>query len=243
MILLAFDTSTAYLSLAISDDDRFLAVRTLNNNRALSSKMIPALTRMFQKAGCAPAEIDAVAVGLGPGSFTGLRVGLSTAKGLAYALNKPILGIPSLDVTAMNVTKGSADQVCVLFDARRDMVYAAVYQCLEQGIALISDYLLSQPAAVLSHLKGRVAFVGDAIPIYRDMIDAKSRGKGATFTPLFLDEKKWFPSAKNLSILARCRYDRQDYDCVETLSPLYLYPDDCQVRTTSHCTIDRAASL
>lgn len=230
MKILSFDTSTKKFSIAISDGDQFLAVRTMINDRVLSSKIISALDTAFHKSGLMPKQIDAISVGLGPGSFTSLRVGLSTAKGLAYALNKPIIGIPSLDAAAMNVKTETADQVCAFFDARRGMVYAAVYDCLEEGVCLASDYLLAEPRKVYKFLKGRVAFLGDAVPLYQEQLQEKSFLKTARFYPVFLDEKYWFPSAKNLSVLARERFVRQDFDNIDTLVPLYLYPEDCQVR-------------
>jgi tRNA threonylcarbamoyladenosine biosynthesis protein TsaB len=230
MKLLSLDTSTKKFSLAISDGNKFLAARTMVNDRVLSSKIIPALDKLFVKAGIALKDIDAIAVGLGPGSFTSLRVGLSTVKGLAYALDKPIIGIPSMDAAAMNAKKGSVDQVCTFFDAKRGLVYTAVYQCLGGGLDRVSEYMLVEPLKVLAMLKGAVAFVGDAIPLYKDLINEKSKLKTAKFTPVFLDEKKWFPSAKNLSLIARERFEYKDFDHIDTLVPLYLYPEDCQVR-------------
>lgn len=229
MKLLSLDTSTKYFSLAISDGDKFLATRTMKNDRVLSSKIISALDKLFVKAGIAPEKLDAIAVGLGPGSFTSLRVGLSTVKGLAFALNKPVVGISSLDAAAMNVKKGSADQVCTFFDAKRGLVYAAVYECFEDGIGLVSDYMLVEPQQVLKMLKGDAAFVGDAIALYKNLIQEKSKLKSAKFKPVFLDEKKWFPSAKNVSLIARDRVAYKDFDNIDTLVPLYLYPQDCQV--------------
>ena len=230
MKILAFDTSTKQFSLTISDGDKFLATKTLKNTRILSSKMIPALDKLFIKAGIAMKKIDAIAVGLGPGSFTSLRVGLATAKGLAYALDKPIIGVSSMDAAAMNVKKGIADQVCTFFDAKRGLVYAAIYECFEDGIGLMSDYMLVEPQKVVKSLKGDVAFVGDAISLYQDVIKEKSKLKTAKFSPIFLDEKKWYPSAKNISVIARDRFEYKDFDNIDTLVPLYLYPQDCQVR-------------
>jgi len=229
MKLLSLDTSTKHFSLAITDGESCLAARTMANDRVLSSKIIPALEQLFSKAALKPESIDGIAVGLGPGSFTSLRVGVSTAKALAYALNKPIVGIPSLDAAAMNVSKGQADQVCTFFDARRGLVYASVYQCLEEGLGLISDYLLTEPAKVFKMLKGTVAFVGDAIPLYQKEILARGKLKSVKFSPVLLDEKQWYPSAKNLAALARLRFAAKDIDRCDTLVPLYLYPEDCQV--------------
>ena len=229
MKLLAFDTSTQHFSLAISVGDKFSASRSLKNDRVLSSKILPALDKLFHKAGVTPKDIDAVAVGLGPGSFTSLRVGVSTAKGLAHALGKPVIGIPSLDAAAMNVKRGEADRVCVMFDARRGMVYTAVYACLEEGLVLVSDHMLVEPHKVLKMLKGSVAFLGNGIPLYQDVIEQQGKATGAKFSPVFLPEKRWYPSAKHIARLARERLKNGEVDNIDTLVPLYLYPEDCQV--------------
>lgn len=230
MRILSLDTSTKKSSFSISDGAKFLATRTLTNDRVLSSKIIPAISDIFKKAGLSLWQIDAIAVGMGPGSFTSLRVGIATVKGLAHALQKPVIGIPSLDAAAMNVKQGQADQVCTFFDARRGLVYAAVYQGLKEGLFRVSDYLLTEPQKVVKWLKGTVAFTGDGIPLYRKVIEEKSALKTAKFRPVFLDERIWFPSAKNLALLAAVRFMEKDFDQIDRLAPLYLYPDDCQVR-------------
>ena len=230
MKLLSFDTSSQKFSLAISDGDKFLATKTVINDRALSSRIFPALEALFKRADISIKKIDGIVVGLGPGSFTSLRVGVSTAKGLAYALGKPIIGVSSLDAIAMNVKKGSCDQICVFVDARRGMVYTAIYKCLEDGIGLVSEYMLVEPQKVLRLLKGDVTFIGDGIPLYQDIIEEKGRLKSAKFSPIFLDEKKWLPLAKNLARVAQMRFENKDFDNIDTLVPLYLYPQDCQVR-------------
>ena len=230
MKILSLDTSGRHFSLAISDGNKFLAAKTMKNDRVLSSKIIPAMDKSFQKSGLEPKDVDAIAVGLGPGSFTSLRVGVSTVKGLAYALDKPIIGVPSLDIIAMNVKRGEFDQVCVMCDARRGMVYSAVYQCRDEGLERVSDYLLVEPRKLTRLIKGKVAFLGDAVVLYQDVIREKSNLKSAKFSPVFLDEKKWYPSAKNLSLVACERFEYKDFDDIDALTPLYLYPEDCQVR-------------
>jgi tRNA threonylcarbamoyladenosine biosynthesis protein TsaB len=202
----------------------------MTNDRVLSSKIIPALDVLIQKSGVSLKKIDGIAVGLGPGSFTSLRVGVSTAKGLAYALDKPLIGVPSLDALAMNIKKGSADQICVLCDAKRAMVYAAVYECFEDGIGLMSDYMLIEPKKIFALLKGDVAFVGDGVALYQELIEQKAGLKSARFAPVFLSEKQWYPSAKNIARIAAERFLIHDTDDIDTLVPLYLYPEDCQVR-------------
>ncbi|MBU0467809.1 MAG: tRNA (adenosine(37)-N6)-threonylcarbamoyltransferase complex dimerization subunit type 1 TsaB [Candidatus Omnitrophica bacterium] len=126
MRILSIDTSTKHFSLAVSENEKVLSSKNLKSKKVLSSTIIPAIEQVLKKAGVTLSQIDGFAVGLGPGSFTGLRVGVSTVKGLAYATNKPIVGIPSLDVLALNIKRKNA-QVCTICDAKRNMVFGCVY--------------------------------------------------------------------------------------------------------------------
>ena len=174
-------------------------------------------------------KIDGFAVGLGPGSFTGLRVGLSTVKALAFASQKPIVGIPSLDVLAMSSKDEGINQVCVVSDARRDMVYSGLYLVQKGVVKRISPYALAPTENVLAPIEGKVLLVGDGIKLFKDAI-IKASHKGKRYEPVFADEKEWFPQARNLVELSAERFAKKKTDNLDKLIPLYLYPDDCQVR-------------
>ncbi len=222
MNLLAFDTSSKHFSLAVVKDGKTLCYRSIVLKKVLSDSIMPAIRGILKKAGLTLAKIDGFAVGLGPGSFTSLRVGLATVKGLAFALQKPVVGISSLDVLALNV---SADgQVCVVCDAKRNMVYACLYQKKGDALKRKSKYLLADIKDVLKKIKGEVTFVGDGVPLFRGTIE-----KAAGIKPRFAGEKQMYPQAKHLAALALRRFEAKDYDAPETLVPLYLYPEDCQV--------------
>jgi len=230
MKILSLDTSSNHFSLALIDGKKVLALKTVKNDRVLSSKIIPALESLFKKAGLAPEGIDGIAVGLGPGSFTSLRVGVSTVKGLAFALEKPLIGVPSFDSVAHEVRHVDEDQVCVVSDAKRGLVYAAVYEWKNGSPIRVSDFLLLDLGTLLASACGKVAFTGDGLSIYKDEIAKAGKRKGSKFNPVFLDEKFWYPSAKRIAELAAVRFKNQETDNINTLVPLYLYPQDCQVR-------------
>ena len=127
MKIFALDTSTTnHFSLAIVDGDKILASQNSTSNKVLSSSIIGYIGDVLKKAKVKLSDIDGFAVGLGPGSFTSLRVGVSTVKALAFATSKPLIGIVSHDVLAMNVQKNS--QVCVVTDAKRQLVYGCLYE-------------------------------------------------------------------------------------------------------------------
>lgn len=223
MNILALDTSSKHFSLAVAKDGKTLRYRSILLKKVLSDSIMPAIQGILKKAGLTFAKLDGFAVGLGPGSFTSLRVGLSTVKGLAFALKKPVVGIPSLDVLALGV-KGDG-QVCVVCDAKRNMAYACLYRKKEDTLKRKSKYLLTDIGNVLKGVKGDVTFVGDGVPLFREAIE-----KAAGIKAHFVGEKQMYPQARHLAALAMRRFESKEYDAAESLVPLYLYPEDCQVQ-------------
>lgn len=223
MNLLCVDTSTKNLSLAVSNDGKILKFRNRKLSRPLDLSIMPSIKKILDNAGMPVNGLDGFAVGLGPGSFTSLRVGLSTIKGLAFAVRKPVIGVSSLDILAMNVRENA--QICTLCDARRNLVYACLYE--KKGLILKrkSNYLLTNIHDVLKQVKGEVTFIGDGLKLYRD--DIKRIKK---ITPKFTDEKYIFPQARCLVPLVFERFQNGKWDNIDKLVPLYLYPDHCQIR-------------
>ncbi|HLD87984.1 MAG TPA: tRNA (adenosine(37)-N6)-threonylcarbamoyltransferase complex dimerization subunit type 1 TsaB [Candidatus Omnitrophota bacterium] len=200
--------------------------RNMTVDKVLEHSIIPAVDRLLASAGVPFKKLDAFAVGLGPGSFTSLRVGLATVKAFAMATGKPVVGVPSLDVIARGVAGLPCDEICVLSDARRGMVYAAIYGStrLTTGGSTLkrtSDYMLCDIKTVLDKVHGKTLFTGDGVGLYRNDI--------LRCRPVFVPQKLWSPQAKCLVQIAFERLAVKDYDDMERLVPLYLYPADCQV--------------
>lgn len=221
MYFLSFETSTKTLSLAVNKDEKVLRFRNLKTASVLEDAMLPAMDKVLDDAGVKFDQIDGFAIALGPGSFTSLRVGLSTVKAFAMSTGKPVVGIPSLDIIAQGIKSSakvfsSYDEICVINDARRGKVYSCLYGLAGQG-----DFLLTSLDDVLKRVHGRTLFVGDALGVYRKDI------KGAKF--LFADEKWWYPQARVMAGLAYERFCLKRYDDAAGLLPMYLYPQDCQV--------------
>jgi len=224
MHILAIDTSTKNLSLAVSRKADVLKYRNLRLQRPLSSSIIPGIRNILKAAGVALEQLDGIAIGLGPGSFTSLRVGLSTVKGLVFTINKPVVGVVSLDILAMSVHENDI-QVCALCDAKRHMAYAGVYQKSNTGLQRKGDYILAPINDILKHLKGKIVFIGDGVGLFREDIQ-RARG----ITPVFTDSRKSLPQARHLILLALPRLKNGQKDDIDTLVPLYLYPEHCQVQ-------------
>ncbi len=235
MNLLLIDTSTKHFSLAISKGDKVIIYRNIYLKKVLSSSIIPAIERILNKAKVSLEQLDGFAVGLGPGSFTSLRVGLSTIKALALAIQKPIVGIPSLDLLAMNYQAKEPVRVCSLVDARRNLVYACLYEKNNLVLKRKSEYLLTSIDDLFNQLKAdsindKIIFIGDGVALFKEQIIQKAKILKTKWIPEF-QEKNIFPQARNLLSLVQPRFTKKKYDHVDKLLPLYLYPEDCQVRS------------
>ena len=230
MKILSIDSSTKNFSLAVSQEERVVRSKNIVLKKVLSSSIIPGINQILKQANVALDELDGFAVGLGPGSFTSLRVGLSTIKGLAFALSKPVVGISSLDVIAQGVgkeklNKNQTSDICVICDARRNLLYACFYRVQDNQLKRKGDYLLTTVEDLAKQVREETLFVGDGISLFHDQI--KSAVK--KFKIHFADEQFWYPQAKYLAPLAYVKFQNQEFDDINRLVPLYLYPQDCQI--------------
>ncbi|MCX5667224.1 MAG: tRNA (adenosine(37)-N6)-threonylcarbamoyltransferase complex dimerization subunit type 1 TsaB [Candidatus Omnitrophica bacterium] len=165
MIILAIDTSTDYLSLAILKDGRLIVKFHKRADRRHSILLVPTIEKLIKKAKLNIGKIDCFAISIGPGSFTGLRIGVTVVKGLAYALKKRIVAVPTLDVIAENA-KSFKGVVCPVLDARKNKVYACLYKSDGKSLKRLSKYLLLPVADLLKKIKAmryNVLFLGDAM--------------------------------------------------------------------------------
>lgn len=228
MNILALDTSTKNFSLAVFKNNEPAASHNVVLDKILSDSIIPAIDSILRKARVSCAALDGYVVGLGPGSFTSLRVGLSTIKGFCLATQKPVVGLSSLDAIAMNVNAAPAQDICVITDAKRQMVYAAFYTKSSKGLRRKSRYLLTGIKDLFPLIKKETIFVGDGLGSYQVLIEhhfAHGLPKVS-----FENENHWLPQAEQLAVLALARFDQGKYDDSRTIVPLYLYPQDCQVK-------------
>jgi tRNA threonylcarbamoyladenosine biosynthesis protein TsaB len=221
MKILSVDTSTKNFSLCMAQDERIIASQDVVLKDVLSDSIIPNIKTLLKKAKISIETIDGYAIGLGPGSFTSLRVGLSTVKGLAFSLQKPLVGISSLDIIASAIKEEK--DIAVVCDARRELVYAALYRKTPKGVVAATDYLLTDIDTFLKKVKNDTIFTGDGIKLYKDKMIALK--KKVTFAP----EISWYPQAKYLSPIALKRFKEKKISSLDSLVPIYLYPENCQV--------------
>ncbi len=230
MKILSLETSTKNLSLALSEDARILTERNIRLKGVLSSSIIPAIRAILKKSKLDLKGLDGYAVGLGPGSFTSLRVGLSTVKGLAFATQKPVVGIPSLDVLAMNAPAQVDGPICALGDAKRNLVYACWYEKQNGELKRNSDYLLIGIEELLSKVGPnlKIFFIGEAVGLFKEKIARLLQDHLNSVR--FASEKDWYPRARNLALLAHPKFLKKEFAAIDRLAPFYLYPEDCQAR-------------
>ena len=183
MKILALDSSGLVASVALLENDNLVAEFTVNNKKTHSQTLLPMLDEVVNAAGIELDAVDAIAIAAGPGSFTGLRIGAATVKGLSLALDKPVVPVPTLEGLAFNLW-GTDKLVCPIMDARRNQVYTGIYEfckaeaeagsceqqlvmhCVKDQCASPVDELVDE----LNRLGREVTFLGDGVPVYRKQI-------------------------------------------------------------------------
>lgn len=174
MKILALDSSGLVASVAVVQDDVMLAEYTVNYKKTHSQTLLPMLDEVAKMIELDLQTIDAIAIAGGPGSFTGLRIGSATAKGLGLALDKPLISVPTVDALAWNFC-GTDKLICPMMDARRNQVYTGIYRFQgEEFVTIQKQYpaAVGEIAAQLNELGEPVLLLGDGIPVYRQLLES-----------------------------------------------------------------------
>jgi|LSQX01.1.fsa_nt_gb tRNA threonylcarbamoyladenosine biosynthesis protein TsaB len=175
MKILALDTSTMVATVAVMEDERLLGEYVLNHKRTHSQKLLPMIKNIMDDLELTPKEIDIFAASTGPGSFTGLRIGVTTVKAMAFAAGKPVVSVPTLDAIAYNIPMSSF-LVCPIMDARNNQVYTAIYSWNGRLQERVTDYLgvpVSELMDIIKERNMKVVFAGDAVEIHREYLKAE----------------------------------------------------------------------
>ena len=219
MRILAIDSSGLVASVAVAEEDNLLAEFTVNYKKTHSQTLLPMLEDAAKMIDLDLGTIDAIATAGGPGSFTGLRIGSATAKGLGLALDKPIISIPTVDGLAYNLA-GTQSLACPLMDARRNQVYTGIYEFEHFRMREV----LAQCAISIEELidfvneKNReTVFLGDGVPVYADTI-ARNCRVPYTFAPAHLNRQR----AAALAVLAQDYYREGRLQTARDHRPDYL---------------------
>ena len=221
MKILAIDSTAIVASVALCDDEKLIALYTVNNGNTHSETLLPMVESILKEAKLSPADIELFAVSNGPGSFTGVRIGCATIKGLAFGRKVPCVGVSTLEALAYNL-KGSDGIICPVMNARRNQVYNALFRyegdklvrlCPDRAIAI------SELAEELSD-KEKIYLSGDGVSITAPAIPAEKLG----FTHPVMEHQ----NAYSIAMCALNSYKEGNYVTDTDLAPTYLRPSQAE---------------
>lgn len=217
MLVLGIETSTPQASVAIGSEQGIVASALISRGGAYNEFLLPAIRFCLDQSGLGFRNIGGVAVSLGPGLYTGMRVGVATSKALAQSLSVPIVGMASLDLLAYEV-RYSPKTICATLDARRNEIFHAFYKASPGGIQRMSPYRIARPEHLAVGLESRpeeVLLVGSGALLYRKEFEDITVVELGTMS-------QSFPDARALIELSLPRMYREEYDSLYDLKPLYL---------------------
>jgi tRNA threonylcarbamoyladenosine biosynthesis protein TsaB len=224
MKILALDTATKSCSVALTDNGSLSAELTINKDQTHSKHLMELIHSVFGIAGFGLSDVDGFAVTIGPGSFTGLRIGISTIKGLAHALSKPVVGISSLKALAWQC----ADQshlICPFLDARKGEVYWATYRFDATRLTQKTAARATAPEAAVENIREPCVFIGNGVQLYRKQIET-ALGSFAYFVP----KAHQILRASSIAFLSMERFKAKDTDEILSLIPEYIRKSDAELK-------------
>lgn len=233
MKLLAIDSSGLVASVAVWEEDVLIAEYTINYKKTHSQTLLPMLDEISQMIDLEMDSVDAIAVTKGPGSFTGLRIGCATAKGLGLALKKPIVPVPTVDALAYNLVYAPG-YICPIMDARRSQVYTGIYTFEGREMTTVQEQVpiaVTDLAEQLNQLGGPVLFLGDGVPVYEKLL-SELLTVPYSFAPAHMNRQR----AGSLAALAAVLYEKG-----EAVSAMEFQPDYLRVSQAERERAEREA--
>jgi len=219
MLIFGIDTCSMSSSASVVSDERMIAQFSVNHKKTHSERIMPQIEAMLEAADISINDIDAFAAAVGPGSFTGVRIGVATAKALAQALNKPCIPVSALEGLATNVL--SFDGIIApILDARRNQVYNALFESNGEKIERLCPdraLLLSELLKELKNTDKNIMFIGDGVPVFKEIIEKELKNK-AYFAPLPLV----FNQAASVALIGLEKFKNGETMSYEKLVPEYV---------------------
>jgi tRNA threonylcarbamoyladenosine biosynthesis protein TsaB len=223
VLVLGLETSSVQSSICLANERGLVASAALGRSQAHGEFLAPAIEFCLRSAGLGIGSVNGVAVSLGPGLFTGMRVGIATAQALAHARRLPVVGLASLDLLAFSV-RHAARMVCSVLDARRKELFWAFYRCVPGGVQRVTEFRVGPPEKLAAELEaaGEDALcVGDGALAHRALLEAAGADVGSVAMA--------YPTATSLVELALPRFLREDTQRPEDLRPVYIRRPDAQI--------------
>ncbi len=215
-MILAIDTATDTASLALVRDGIILAEFSWRAEQNHTTQLLPNLARLFEMTKSSPKSLTAIVVGKGPGSFNGLRVGIGAAKGLAFSLGIPIIGINTLEIVAYQYSETGLP-VCPIFNAGRDEIVTATYRKTRKKWRQRTTEHITTIEQLCSEITVKTLFCGEYVPVIKEKLQALLKDKAIIASPT-TDLKR----AGFLAELGMRRLEASDFDNPATLQPIYL---------------------
>ncbi|MBE5938075.1 MAG: tRNA (adenosine(37)-N6)-threonylcarbamoyltransferase complex dimerization subunit type 1 TsaB [Lachnospiraceae bacterium] len=220
MILLAIDSSGLTATAAVNIDGVIVSYQAVNNKKTHSQTLLPMIEDVMVSAGIDINQVDAIAIAEGPGSFTGLRIGAATVKGLGLATGKPIIPVSTLEGLAYNMA-GCKGVICPIMDARRNQVYTALFYYnpdSEQMVQLAPSEAIGIEELIARNIKyDEITFVGDGVPVFREYL-TEQLGEKAHFAMPHMR----LQSAASISVAASFLWKEKKYVSAKEFEPVYL---------------------
>jgi tRNA threonylcarbamoyladenosine biosynthesis protein TsaB len=211
--ILNIETSTTNCSVSVGKDGKLLSIREENHEHySHSEKLHVFIDEAIKEAGIGFDELDAIAVGKGPGSYTGLRIGVSTAKGLCFALDKKLISVSTLAILAKQVKISNKETIVPMLDARRMEVYSAVFGPNGEQIRETRAEILDENSFSEYLEMGKVHFIGNGVKKFQALVSRPNA--------VFVEDG--FPSAKEMLLLSEEKFKQNDFEDVAYFEPFYL---------------------
>jgi tRNA threonylcarbamoyladenosine biosynthesis protein TsaB len=236
MRILAVDTTTPCCSVALAHNGEVRAAAMDASGVTHSRHLMDLIDRVMASAGWRTAQLDGFGVTRGPGSFTGIRIGMSAVMGLAQAVERPVVGISALETLAWPLLVGG-EPVCALIDARRNEVYCGAYRLDGNALEVLVPEQVDAPLAVIEKVPHPCRYVGSGAQLYRPEIEAQ-KGIDARFAPAFQQH----PDAAVVAWLATNRLQTGGVDAA-ALRPIYLRQSDAQIHRDALIGVNRGAEV
>ncbi|MFT5258189.1 MAG: tRNA threonylcarbamoyladenosine biosynthesis protein TsaB [Polaribacter sp.] len=211
-IILNIETSTKNCSVSVADTGKIIAIKELNNGNYSHAEVLhPFIENILAQGSVSKDKIDAIAVSKGPGSYTGLRIGVSAAKGLSFALSVPLISIDTLTALsfAISIDKGL---IVPMLDARRMEVYSAIFDKQHQKIREIKAEIIDENSFLAALEQGEVHFLGDGAHKCKEIITHRNA--------VFVDDM--FPSSREMALLSYHKFKKNDFEDLAYFEPFYL---------------------
>lgn len=220
MKVVGIETTGSIGSVAVCDGNTVVGRQTFGKASNHGKEIVSSLEAVFNEVKWKPADIDLIAVSIGPGSYTGLRIGATCAKTLAYGLGKPVIDVPTLDVLARNI-KDDVKHICPVIDAKRKRVYACIYDRNNSKNRRATDFLIITPDKLIDILPESTLIFGDGVAPYKEIFAQMK-------VTIIEDEKPGIAEAVDVAKLGLERYEQGERCEINALVPLYLRKSEAE---------------